>query len=144
MSVTIGTKENIEQEKPVTEKLELTLIDRLKLAKTKLEETYGPIAIFKLPNQKRLFFRAPTSAEYMIYSEKTEKLMWNNQKKNPVPGDNLCNIKEDLVKVCLIKSTDNTIVGNEEDLKKYPACIGKICDKLEELSGSDVEEDFLD
>jgi hypothetical protein len=144
MTVKIGNQEEKEVVKESKSEIPTTLKEKLALAKQHLEAKYGEVAVFKLPNGKRTFFRAPNAVEYQIYTEKTERLMWNQNKKNPVVTDSLVDIRAELVKACLIQADDNTVIGNLSDLDKFPAAYPRIADRLEIMVGSEVEEDFLD
>jgi len=123
----------------------MSLTERLKLAKKTLEEKYGPVAVFKLPNQKRVFFRAPMPVEYQRYTTKVERIAWAAKEGNKITSnDTLTDCTFELIKACLITAADNSVIGNVEDLETYPAAYQVISDRLQAMAGSEVEEDFLD
>ena len=83
MTVQIGKTENkeavvVDNSESVNVK-ELTVQEKLKLAKKQLEEKYETVAVFKLPNGKRIFVRPPTQIEYQMYVEKIDRVQWQRQ-----------------------------------------------------------------
>jgi hypothetical protein len=143
MTVKIGNKPV--ESMPVEPEIDVTnmsIIDRLKLAKKAMEAKYGPVAIFKLPNDKRVFLRAPTPQEFQIYNTKLERQSWANSKGQPT--ETVYDIVAAQVKSCMIVTNDNSFIANTDDLAMYPACFGLLNNKLLAMAGSDVEEDFLD
>lgn len=158
MSVTIGKPKEQKQviepettEAPTEEKVEvkeLTVVEKLKVVKKQLEDKYGSVAIFKLPNEKRIFIRVPSYEEYSLYEEKVEKSAYSHQLlmqgKQAITADSISDCKKHMVKTCIIDLGENPIVGNFSDVMKYPACIDILLVKIEKLAGAGVEEDFLD
>lgn len=121
------------------EKLKLLL----KTIKKSVEERYGSCAIFALPNKKRVIVRGPTEQEYDMWSVETERAALARQRLQP--GKSIQDIWKQMVKTCIVSSPEYLeIIATYDDVVKYPACIPTLANKIENLAGCTVSEDFLD
>lgn len=112
--------------------------------KGKLVEKYGEVKELLLPSGKVLFLVPPTEHQYNLYVDQVSNVLSSKQNKKKITNMTLLDAQKILIKSCTYTDTSKVdCLATFEDVSKYPAVYAVAYNKIEEMAGANIDEDFL-